>query len=226
MKPRVDGKRFGSITGINVGDEWEMRIHLGTAGVHPPPVAGIFGGAESGAYSVVLSAGYPEDVDHGDKFTYTGSGGRELSKKNLRTAKQSSNQELVRGNAGLYKSFETGNPVRVTRGFKSPLGPTTGYRYDGLYKVVKAYTSSNADGKFMVWQFDFERLPGQKSVNYAAKQKVQNEVKNLEDPKKQAVMLTGQIDESTVNAIPGAPLSPPATDGETVTRPSLTRKKV
>jgi len=214
-KLRVDGKRFGPIPGVDIGDQWEMRIALGAAGVHPPPVAGIFGGAESGAYSVVLSAGYPEDVDHGDRFTYTGSGGRELAKKNLRTSHQSSNQQLVRGNAGLAKSFETGNPVRVTRGFKNPLGPATGYRYDGLYKIVKVYTSLNHTGKFLVWQFDFVRLPGQKPVNYRAKSMIKDEVSNPEDLEgKDATMLTRQNGESTGNV--DGPLSPPASDEEDV----------
>ena len=144
-------------------------------GVHPPTVAGIFGGAETGAYSVAVSAGYPEDLDLGDTFTYTGSGGRELKKKNLRTAAQSSDQTLVRGNAALDKSARTGNPIRVIRGFKAPMGPVTGYRYDGLYKVIRSYEALNSDNKFKVYKFDFERLPGQQPVDYGYKDRVRAE---------------------------------------------------
>jgi E3 ubiquitin-protein ligase UHRF1 len=126
--PKINGKIFGAIPGVEVGAWWEYRDECGRAGVHPPTVAGIFGGEESGCYSVAVSAGYPEDVDLGDKFTYTGSGGRELKKNNLRTAAQSSDQQLVRGNAALDKSSKTGNPIRVIRGYKAPLGPLTGYR--------------------------------------------------------------------------------------------------
>lgn len=148
-----------------------MRIHCGHVGVHPPTVAGIFGSAHGeGAYSVAVSAGYPEDVDEGDRFTYTGSGGRELKKKNLRTAPQSSDQKLERGNKALYDSVQTGNPVRVIRGFKARMGPVKGYRYDGLYKVVKAYEATNVEGKYKVWKFDFERLPDQPPVDYEEKE--------------------------------------------------------
>lgn len=126
--PRVDGRIFGPIDGVEVGAWWQYRDDCGRAGVHAPTVAGIFGGEESGAYSVAVSAGYPEDLDLGDTFTYTGSGGRELKKKNLRTAPQSSDQVLTRGNAALDKSARTGNPIRVIRGHKAAMGPLTGYR--------------------------------------------------------------------------------------------------
>jgi len=45
----------------------------------------------------VLSGGYEDDVDNGDEFLYTGSGGRDLS-GNKRTALQSCDQELTRYN--------------------------------------------------------------------------------------------------------------------------------
>jgi len=45
----------------------------------------------------VLSGGYEDDVDNGDEFFYTGSGGRDLS-GNKRTALQSCDQELTRYN--------------------------------------------------------------------------------------------------------------------------------
>ncbi|KAJ8309825.1 hypothetical protein KUTeg_011690 [Tegillarca granosa] len=67
-------------------------------------------------------------------------GGRDLkgtssNPKNLRTAPQSKDQELTRGNLALSKSVETGNPVRVIRGYKldSPFAPEEGYRYDGKF---------------------------------------------------------------------------------------------
>ena len=54
---------------------------------HRPPVAGIAGKPVDGAYSIVLAGGYEDDIDHGDEFTYTGAGGRDLS-GNKRTAEQ------------------------------------------------------------------------------------------------------------------------------------------
>ncbi|KIK62390.1 hypothetical protein GYMLUDRAFT_72625 [Collybiopsis luxurians FD-317 M1] len=42
--------------------------------LHGPTQAGIHGHAVHGVYSVVLSGGYEDDVDEGDKFSYTGEG--------------------------------------------------------------------------------------------------------------------------------------------------------
>lgn len=60
-------------------------------------MAGIHGRENLGAFSVVLSGGYEDDVDNGDEFLYTGSGGRDLS-GNKRTNDQSFDQKLERFN--------------------------------------------------------------------------------------------------------------------------------
>ena len=65
--------------------------------MHRPHVAGIHGRESEGAYSIVLSGGYEDDEDEGEKFTYSGSGGRDLS-GNKRTAKQSYDQKLTHMN--------------------------------------------------------------------------------------------------------------------------------
>ncbi len=67
---------------------------MSESGVHRPHVAGIHGREEEGAYSIVLSGGYDDDEDNGEEFTYSGSGGRDLS-GNKRTAKQSMDQKLT-----------------------------------------------------------------------------------------------------------------------------------
>lgn len=53
--------------------------------------------------------------------------------QNLRTAPQSKDQTLTRGNLALSMSVESKQPVRVIRGYKldSPFAPEEGYRYDG-----------------------------------------------------------------------------------------------
>lgn len=43
-----------------------------------PWVAGIHGNPRDGCFSLALSGGYPEDIDLGECFTYTGEGGRNL----------------------------------------------------------------------------------------------------------------------------------------------------
>lgn len=59
--------------------------------------------------------------------------------QNLRTAPQSKDQTLTRGNLALSMSVESKQPVRVIRGYKldSPFAPEEGYRYDGTYEKNK-----------------------------------------------------------------------------------------
>ncbi|KAG6851040.1 hypothetical protein H0H93_002932 [Arthromyces matolae] len=125
--------------------EKKVRLH------DPPTVAGISGGPD-GAYSVALSGGYEDDVDLGyalygsrkdHDLTYTGSGGRDL--KGTKAAPKN-------------HSCDTGKPIRVVRGYKL----RSNYRYDGLYKVEKAWIEQGLNaGKFLVCKFAFKRLPGQ-----------------------------------------------------------------
>ncbi|KAF8973954.1 hypothetical protein BDZ97DRAFT_1912401 [Flammula alnicola] len=166
---KYDPKTYGVIPGIEVGTWWETRQGCSADSIHAPWVGGISGGSQ-GAYSVALSGGYDDDVDLGYAFTYTGSGGRDLkgtktAPKNLRTAPQSSDQTFDNTfNKMLQRSCETKKPVRVIRGFKvrSPYAPSEGYRYDGLYRVEKAWSEKGRDGKgYLVCKFAFKRLPGQ-----------------------------------------------------------------
>jgi len=122
---------FGHIDGIAVGDIFEDRKHLRASGIHAPMMAGIWG-AQEGAYSIVLSGGYEDDIDELDYILYTGQGGQDVP-----GGKQVADQEYTKGNLGLRLSCEYGLPVRVTRGHQIKNGPEMGYRYDGLYRVEK-----------------------------------------------------------------------------------------
>lgn len=162
-------KTFGSIPGVPIGTIFEKRIHASTAAIHAPTVAGISGNEEVGCWSICLSGGYEDDIDLGESFTYTGSGGRDLkgtvnNPKNLRTAPQSKDQQWEGKNAALQKSVKTGKPVRVMRGWKAnnKWSPKEGegYVYCGLYKVVQAWMEKGKAG-FKVCKFRFERLPNQ-----------------------------------------------------------------
>lgn len=162
-------KKYGVIDNVPVGTLFQSRMECCYAGIHGPTVAGIHPGAE-GAYSVCLSGGYEDDVDFGTMFTYTGEGGRDLkgtktTPKNLRTAPQSRDQTLSRGNAALVKSIETKNPVRVVRGYKlnNKYAPEAGYRYDGLYTVEKSWQANGLSG-FRVFRFAFKRVDGQAAL--------------------------------------------------------------
>lgn len=122
---------FGHIDGIAVGEIFEDRKHLRESGIHAPMMAGIWG-AQEGAYSIVLSGGYEDDIDELDYILYTGQGGQDVP-----GGKQVADQEYTKGNLGLRLSCEYGLPVRVTRGHQIKNGPERGYRYDGLYRVEK-----------------------------------------------------------------------------------------
>ncbi|KAB1259333.1 E3 ubiquitin-protein ligase UHRF1 [Camelus dromedarius] len=112
--------------------------------------------------------------DHGNSFTYTGSGGRDLS-GNKRTAEQSCDQKLTNTNRALAlncsapindrkgaeaKDWRAGKPVRVVRNVKgrkhSKYAPAEGNRYDGIYKVVRYWPEKGKSG-FLVWRFLLRR---------------------------------------------------------------------
>lgn len=158
---------FGAISGISVGTSWLTRLECSQDGIHRPTVAGIHGSEQEGCYSLALSGGYEDDIDLGDSFTYTGEGGRDLkgtkaNPKNLRTAPQSKDQALTKGNLALTKNVENGRPVRVIRGYKLAgiYAPEEGYRYDGLYKVERYWETVGLSG-FKVFKFVLSRCPDQ-----------------------------------------------------------------
>ncbi|KAJ2335219.1 hypothetical protein GGI00_001476 [Coemansia sp. RSA 2681] len=172
----VDKDHIGPIPGVHVGQSWRYRIHLSGTGVHRPPVAGIAGTSTTPAVSIVLAGGYPEDEDRGDEFTYTGSGGYDLS-GNKRTAKvQTSDQELTRQNLSLALAcaaqvddkngaiaadWKQSTAIRVCRSYKiakkhPEFAPEQGVRYDGLYRIVKYWKQKGESGHF-VWRYLFRR---------------------------------------------------------------------
>ncbi|OLL23852.1 E3 ubiquitin-protein ligase UHRF1 [Neolecta irregularis DAH-3] len=176
-------KVFGPIEGFPVGYWWAFRMECHRDGIHEAPVAGIVGTPQTGCPSIAISGGYEDDVDNGYEFIYTGAGGRDLkgteeTRKNLRTAPQSKDQEASSTNMALMKSCDEKLPVRVVRGFKGrkPWAPPVGFRYDGLYRVVKYYQVVGISGfkvivvtlikaYLKVWRFDFARLPNQPPID-------------------------------------------------------------
>uniref|UniRef100_A0AAQ5Y2E6 E3 ubiquitin-protein ligase UHRF n=1 Tax=Amphiprion ocellaris TaxID=80972 RepID=A0AAQ5Y2E6_AMPOC len=170
----VPSNHYGPIPGVPVGSLWKFRVQVSESGVHRPHVAGIHGRSNDGAYSLVLAGGYEDDVDDGNEFTYTGSGGRDLS-GNKRTAEQSCDQTLTHMNRALAlncnvpvndkngaesKNWKEGKSVRVVRSCKgrkhSKYCPEEGNRYDGIYKVVKYWPDKGKSG-FLVWRYLLKR---------------------------------------------------------------------
>nr|XP_022903200.1 E3 ubiquitin-protein ligase UHRF1-like [Onthophagus taurus] len=161
----VPVNHLGPIPGVQVGTCWRYRTQVSGEGVHRAPVSGIHGSESHFAYSIVVSGGYEDDVDNGEEILYTGSGGRDLS-GNKRVNKQTCDQKLTRENKALsnncnLKNWKNGEPVRVVRSFKlklkkSKYAPELGYRYDGIYKVVKFYQEKGKSG-FIVWRYLLRR---------------------------------------------------------------------
>jgi len=151
-----EGQRvFGEIEGTQVGQIFKDRKELAGAGIHTPPMAGIWGSADDGASSIVLSGGYEDDIDDWNNILYTGQGGQDKP-----GGKQVADQEFTLGNEGLRISCKYNLPVRVTRGFQIKNGPPKGYRYDGLY-YVKNYERVKGKSGFYVCRFN---LSTEKSV--------------------------------------------------------------
>jgi putative restriction endonuclease len=141
---------FGHIDGYPPSTLFESRGELSEAKVHRPPQAGICGGKSSGgAESIVLSGGYEDDFDLGAEILYTGQGGRDPL-----SGEQVGPQPLSHGNIGLVMSMQRGLPVRVIRGAHPEVfdAPESGYRYDGLYRVVDCWAELGRSG-YRVWRF-------------------------------------------------------------------------
>jgi len=123
-------------------------------------MSGITGNTEYGAYSIVLSEGSNEysdvDVDMGRKIIYSAPGGGET--------KSDTPDGEKRGAAYLSRSIKTEKPVRVLRGTTKWAGsPSCGYRYDGLYKVVKRETKKN-ENEGTYFSFTLIRMEGQADI--------------------------------------------------------------
>uniref|UniRef100_A0A667YDF5 E3 ubiquitin-protein ligase UHRF n=1 Tax=Myripristis murdjan TaxID=586833 RepID=A0A667YDF5_9TELE len=128
----VPSNHYGPIPGVPVGTTWKFRVQVSEAGVHRPHVGGIHGRSNDGSYSLVLAGGFEDEVDRGDEFTYTGSGGRDLS-GNKRIGEHSFDQTLTHMNRALAlncdaplndkdgaesRNWRAGKPVRVVRSSK------------------------------------------------------------------------------------------------------------
>lgn len=144
---------FGEIPGVPEGTWFASRQALHDAGVHRPLQAGISGSETEGADSIVLSGGYEDDHDGGDVILYTGHGGQDPV-----TREQIGDQLLRYQNRALAVSCEKELQVRVIRGagHRSMYSPSSGYRYDGLYRVTE-YQQLKGKSGHSVLQFRLEK---------------------------------------------------------------------
>jgi len=152
--------RIGKVKGVNVGDTWQSREAVYDAKVHTNKFAGISGSRTNGAFSVVLSGGYEDDIDQGDVIIYTGTGGRDdkygcWGGSQKQTRPQTFEHD---NNKALQISYRRKTPIRVIRGLGDPKNMS--YRYDGLYDVVEAKLAKGRQGH-QICQFKFVRQKGQ-----------------------------------------------------------------
>lgn len=148
-------RTFGELPSQPEGTPYDSRRAVRLAGLHAHNQAGISGTQREGADAIVLNGGYPDDQDTGDVIVYTGHGGQDPA-----TRHQIADQSLDDpGNAGLVRSQLEVLPVRVIRGSEEPseYAPAQGYRYDGLYRVVRHWFKTRDDG-FRVLQFQMVKL--------------------------------------------------------------------
>lgn len=141
-------RTYGEIPGYPPGSVFANRTELTKSQVHRPNQGGIWGGAD-GAESIVVSGGYVDDEDYGNEIVYTGQGGNDP-----RTKRQVADQKFEKGNLGLARSQLDGNPIRVVRGAKGDrtYSPPSGYRYDGLFRVVDHWSATGKDG-YKIWRY-------------------------------------------------------------------------
>ena len=97
LRENSDKFKFGHIDGVKIGQIFPDRKSLSKAGVHGPPMSGIWGREKEGACSVVLSGGYEDDIDELDYIYYTGAGGQDKH-----GGTQIANQEFTRENKALW----------------------------------------------------------------------------------------------------------------------------
>ena len=140
---------------VEIGQKFENRQACYDAEVHRHIQAGIAGYAGGKpAESIVISGGYEDDRDHGDVIIYTGDRGRDPN-----TGKIIQDQELEYGNAGLYRNWATGTPVRVVRSIgKNDRGKP--YQYDGLYEITREPSYEIGVDGFYIYRFRLESISG------------------------------------------------------------------
>ncbi|KAJ7414627.1 E3 ubiquitin-protein ligase UHRF1 [Pitangus sulphuratus] len=165
----VPSNHYGPIPGIPVGTMWKFRVQVSESGVHRPHVAGIHGRSNDGAYSLVLSGGYEDDVP------MITSGGQTICEPKNKHGLEWSGVVCAGALGALAlncsapindkhgaeaKDWRAGKPVRVVRNVKggkhSKYAPEEGNRYDGIYKVVKYWPETGKSG-FLVWRYLLRR---------------------------------------------------------------------
>eukprot|EP01112_Ceratiomyxa_fruticulosa_P015038 TRINITY_DN4376_c0_g2_i1.p1 TRINITY_DN4376_c0_g2~~TRINITY_DN4376_c0_g2_i1.p1 ORF type:complete len:207 (+),score=54.80 TRINITY_DN4376_c0_g2_i1:269-889(+) len=128
---------------------------LNDSGVHRILIGAICGTAKGGAESLLLGLSLEDDVDKGDEFVYTATGGGKRSQPSpspssggIPAPQSPMSQEYTRGTQALLTSYRMGLPVRVIRSWKmkSRYAPYDGFSYDGFYHIVEWWEQPTKSG--------------------------------------------------------------------------------
>lgn len=158
LELKVDSLSIGSVPGVEIGDEFNLRVELCMLGIHRQLQAGIDFFKLDGrllARSIISSGSsrYSDDGHISEVLIYSGSGA------------SNKNQKLEYGNLALKNSIDAQNPIRVIWGFediqinnsRSYKGrKATRYIYDGLYLAEKYWMEKNDDG-WDIFMFQLRR---------------------------------------------------------------------
>mmetsp|Transcript_31506 Transcript_31506/g.89416 ORF Transcript_31506/g.89416 Transcript_31506/m.89416 type:complete len:505 (+) Transcript_31506:2068-3582(+) len=133
----IPAMTYGVIPGVKVGSVFKEKGELEVARLHSGIVRGISWPISMtpdcrGAYSIVMSGGYQDDEDDGDRFKFVGMG------------LGSANQEYRQGNLALRYNKETKTPVRVIRRVEQ--GKEFSFSYEGLYDIIDSWLETSTDG--------------------------------------------------------------------------------
>lgn len=162
-------KEFGP-NGLVSGQWWPLQLATLRDGAHGETQAGISGRPGKGATSVLVAGGHEKDVDQGNVILYCGTEG---------TADKGRTDDTNL----LIDNIRTGEPVRVIRSSKlgnTPLAPSFGYRYDGLYNVV---SHELLDERKHYYRFRLERQRDQDPIRSTGlgKRPTWQDVKKFQD---------------------------------------------
>ncbi|KAL9100123.1 MAG: hypothetical protein Q9163_004466 [Psora crenata] len=145
--------------GLEVGQWWPLRVCAIRDGAHGAMIAGIAGGSNTGAFSIVVSSEYADlDKDYGETLYYSGS--------NSQSNTDPRNPVITYATKALRLSYTECRPIRVLRSGKSnsQYAPTKGLRYDGLYSITREDIEENNKGGAYL-RFKLQRNGGQRDID-------------------------------------------------------------
>ncbi|KAL9092617.1 MAG: hypothetical protein Q9165_004421 [Trypethelium subeluteriae] len=152
---------FGDNDLVN-GQWWPTQLTTVRDGAHGVPQGGIYGFRKKGAYSIVMSHGYKDDVDEGHDIWYCGT-----NQDTPKEADDSCGTEATANTEAMKTSVSTGKSVRVLRSHNMPANsrfrPTCGFRYDGLYTVL---SQEILDAERAIHRFHLQRCEGQMPIRF------------------------------------------------------------